>query len=113
MSDKKLTKEQKNIDIDLWIISIATVVVFGIFIVFQNGIYGVIKNEQISVLFRVFVGGIFQYGLAGLGITIVYIFRKEHVSSYGLKDEWNALVCRPLRSVFCSKYYIWVCNGAD
>lgn len=87
MAKTQLTREQKNMDTDLWIILIATFVVFGIFAVFQKEIYGIIQNEEVPVLCRVFVGAILQYGLAGLGITIVSIFRKEHFFSYGLKTK--------------------------
>ena len=39
------------------------------------------------ILFRVLLVALFQYGLAGFGITIVSILRKEHFFSYGLKTE--------------------------
>ncbi|MEG1862895.1 MAG: hypothetical protein RR198_04740 [Oscillospiraceae bacterium] len=87
MPKTKLTEKQKKVDTDLWIIIIATFLVFGIFIIFQKDIYGVIKNAEVPILFRVFLGAIFQYGLAGFGITLVAIYRKERFSFYGLKTE--------------------------
>lgn len=87
MSKIKRTEKQKKLDTDLWIILIATFVILGIFIMFQKEIYGVIKNDEAPILFRVFLGAILQYGLAGFGITIVAVYRKERFSSYGLKTN--------------------------
>ena len=82
-----LNEKQKELDIDLWIITIVSFVSLGIFMIFQKEIYGIVKNEELPILSRVLLVAIFQYGLAGFGITIVSIFRKEHFLSYGLKTE--------------------------
>ena len=79
----KLNEKQKKLDIDLWIITIVSFVSLGIFIVFQKEIYETIKNEELPILFRVLLVALFQYGLAGFGITIVCILRKEHFFPMG------------------------------
>lgn len=85
MDKIKLDENQKRLDIDLWIIMIVSFIILGIFIVFQKEIYGIIKNDEFPILSRVLLLAFFQYGLAGFGITIVSILRKEHFISYGLK----------------------------
>jgi len=73
----KLNEKQKKLDIDLWIIMTVSFVSLVIFIIFQKEIYETIKNEELPILFRVLLVALFQYGLAGFGITIVCILRKE------------------------------------
>ena len=85
MAKKELTLEQKRLDIDLWIIVIATLVVMGIYVVFQSQINTIMRDSEQSILLRVLLGAGFQFGLAGLGITIVSIVRKESFLSYGLR----------------------------
>ena len=83
----KLNEKQKKLDIDLWIITTVSFVSLVIFIVFQKEIYETVKNEELPILFRVLLVALFQYGLAGFGITIVCILRKEHFFSYELKTK--------------------------
>ncbi len=85
MAEMKLNEKQKKLDVDLWIIAVASFVSLGIFMVFQKEVYGTVRNEELPVLSRVLFVALFQYGIAGLGITIVSILRKEHFFSYGLK----------------------------
>ena len=77
MSKIKLNENQKKLDIDLWIIMIVSLISLGIFIVFQKEIYEILKNKELPILYRVLLAALFQYGVAGLGITIVSILRKE------------------------------------
>ena len=87
MAKIKLNEKQKKLDIDLCIIAIVSFVSLGIFMVFQKEIYGTVQNKEVPILSRVLLVALFQYGLAGFGITIVSILRKEHFFSYGLKTE--------------------------
>lgn len=82
----KLNEKQKKLDIDLWIITTVSFVSLMIFIIFQKEIYETIKNEELPILFRVLLVALFQYGLAGFGITIVCILRKEHFFFLWAKD---------------------------
>ena len=92
-----LNEKEKELDIDLWIIMIVSFISFGIFMIFQKDIYGFIKNEKVPILSRVLLAATFQYGLAGFGITIVSILRKESFLSYGLKT----------RGMFSSIYFVF------
>lgn len=81
----KLTMERKKqLDIDLTIIGAATLLV----LVFANKINDYAYNGSIPVLKRLCVAGICgQFGLAGFGITIVCIFRKEKFTKFGLNTK--------------------------
>jgi hypothetical protein len=87
MAKASLTVKQKKADVDLLVIIIATMLVLGIFIIFQNSIMRLSEDKSINVILRTLVMAFFQFGVAGLGITIVSIFRKESFLSYGLKME--------------------------
>ena len=72
---KELTLEQKKLDTDLWIIAIVSGIVYMCYAMFSKELSLFMKNVDIHVLLRLLVVAGFQYGLAGLGITIVCIFR--------------------------------------
>lgn len=99
MAKIKLDEKQKKLDIDIWIIMLVSFVSFAIFMAFQKEIYGIVKNDELPILSRVSLIALFQYGLAGFGITIVSILRKEHFFSYGLKIKGMFLSI--LLSVLC------------
>ena len=87
MTKQSLTTEQKRLDTDIWIISLVT---FGVFIVYSiigSQLMNFVKNSDISVIPRLFLNAIVQVGVAGLGITIVCIFRKEKFTQYGLTKK--------------------------
>ncbi|PNT92140.1 hypothetical protein [Clostridium thermosuccinogenes] len=85
MSERKLTIEQKRLDADLWIILMATLAALGIYTAFQSQFSSMVKNENIHILLRTLIAAVCQFGLAGLGISIVAIYRKESFYSYGLR----------------------------
>lgn len=87
MARRTLTIEQKKADIDLYIIVALTVLVLMIYMVFQDQISAFAKNPEIHVLLRTLVMASIQFGVAGLGMTVVMIIRKENFRSYGLKRE--------------------------
>lgn len=87
MSKGKLPDEQKRVDADLWIIVITFLVVLGIYTFLSSQIVAVIKDNSVNILLRVLLGATFQLGIAGLGITIVSIFRKESFLPHGLKKK--------------------------
>lgn len=99
-----MTKERKKqLDIDLWLIFIISMLSMGIFIFFNSSINAVAYDPDVNIILRVLlVGGLFQYGLAGLGITIVSIIRRESFCSHGLNSKkllltiaLSALCCVP------------------
>lgn len=71
--------------------------------IFNSKINGIAYNSNINIVLRVlFMGGLFQFGLAGLGISVVSIMRKESFFSYGLHSKklvltlvLSALCCIP------------------
>ncbi len=81
-----LTKERKKqLDTDIWIIALTALAVLIIYSMFQSQIMAIVSDTSINIVLRVlFIGGVFQFGLAGLGITIVSVMRKESFISYGL-----------------------------
>lgn len=84
MKQRKLSMEQKRADIDLWIIIITIVMVLGFYTIFSVPIMEFVKNVDIPVLIRTICSAFLQFGIAGLGITIVCMLRKESFLSYGL-----------------------------
>lgn len=83
----ELSAKQKRLDVDLWIIIIASLVVLGLYMTLQSQVSQVVQDNNINVLLRVLLAAVFQFGLAGLGISIVSIFRKESFRSYGLRKK--------------------------
>lgn len=87
MSKKELTSEQKRLDVDLWIIFVATVLFYGIFAIFGKRMMDFVSNEQIPIFQRLLFASSIQYGIAGLGITVVCVLRKQSFASFGLRKE--------------------------
>ena len=84
MAKQKLTDEQKRLDIDLWIIILVTLGVFLFYTVTGKQLMSFVANSSISVIPRLLLNAGVQFGIAGLGITIVCIFRKENFTYFGL-----------------------------
>jgi hypothetical protein len=91
MGKKILTINQKKANIDLWIIIISAFIVLGSYITFNTSISELVNDIEIPILLRTLIGTMFQYGIAGLGITLVFIYRKESILSYGLRKK-NILI---------------------
>ncbi len=98
MSRKLLSIEQKKADIDLWIIGVTAVAVLGIYTVLNSSLMVFLKDPGIPVLFRTLCIALMQFGVAGLGITVVCIIRKESFLHFGLcsKNLFPALVLSAL-----------------
>lgn len=96
-----ITKERKKqLDIDLWIILIISMLSLGIYMIFNSKINAIAYNSDVNIVLRVlFMGGLFQFGLAGLGITVVSIMRKESFIGYGLHS--NKLLLTILLTALC------------
>jgi hypothetical protein len=91
LAKKELTVEQKKADIDLWIIIIISLVALGIYLFLQEQIVSVVNDKNVHILLRVLATAAFQFALAGLGIVVVAIFRKENFFSYGLRAQGTIL----------------------
>lgn len=99
MTKSKLTCEQKKLNMDLYIILASALIVLGLYTFLQSNIILFIDNINIHILLRTFVSALFQFGVAGLGITIVSVLRKENFFSHGLKKEGTGISI--LLSILC------------
>jgi hypothetical protein len=84
MEKKALINIRKKAAIDLLIIAIATFFILSVYIGFQEKFTAFAKNIDINILIRTVIMALMQFGVAGLGITIVAFLRKESFFSYGL-----------------------------
>lgn len=87
MTKQSLTTEQKRLDTDIWIISLVTLGVFIVYSIIGSQLMNFVKNSDISVIPRLLLNASVQFGVAGLGITIVCILRKEKFTQYGLTKK--------------------------
>lgn len=101
---KTLTEEQKKLDIDLWIIALVTVAVYAIYAMIGNRLMPFCKDSSVSVWPCLLAVASMQFGIAGLGITIVCILRKEPFTSFGLRSK-NAIKAI-LGTLLCFAPYI-------
>ncbi len=99
MKKQQLILEQKKADLDLIIIGIITFIIFGIYAFYGNSINNFIKNSNINVVLRLLLNATIQFGVAGLGIVIVMILRKEGFYQFGLikKNTIKSI----LATIFC------------
>lgn len=107
------TKERKKqLSQDLWIIGIVTFVVLIICILLNDKINDFARDTSVNIVLRVLVTGVLaQFGLAGLGITIVCILRKESLCSFGLNRK-NLIPALLLSLACCVPDFIYsLSNG--
>lgn len=81
---------KKELDINLWIIALTSFAVYGIYMMIGSRLMAFCKDSSISVWPRLFAAAAMQFGIAGLGITIVSILRNEPFTSFCLVRK-NAL----------------------
>lgn len=94
MGKKQLTDEQKRLEIDIWIIALVTLGIFLCYAAFGRQLTDIVTNSDISIFLRLLLNAGIQFGIAGLGVTIVCILRKEKFSQFGLiqKNSLKAVV---------------------
>ncbi len=83
----ELTVEQKKLETNLWIIAIVSMLAYGAYAAIGKNLTAFFKDSSISVWPRLLTSAAMEYGVAGLGITLVCLIRKESFASYGLKKE--------------------------
>lgn len=95
------TEERKKLIADLWIIGIVTFLALGIIIfAMQNGMNNFADNRSIPIVLRVLVIGLCgQFAVAGLGISIVCLIRKQRFREFGLNTK--NLIPALLLSLLC------------
>ena len=82
-------RRKKQLDADLTIIGVVTFIVMALVLaVFGKEFNAFVSDKSISVLPRTALAAICgQFGLAGLGITIVCLIRKEKFTKFGLNTK--------------------------
>ena len=94
MKKQQLSAEQKRLETDLWIIALVTLGVFLFYAATGKQLTSFVANSNISVIPRLLLNAGVQFGVAGLGITIVCILRKESFTHFGLirKNIFNQII---------------------
>ena len=94
MKKQQLSAEQKRLETDLWIIALVTLGVFLFYAATGKQLMSFVANSNISVIPRLLLNAGVQFGVAGLGITIVCILRKESFTHFGLirKNIFKAII---------------------
>ena len=94
MAKQQLSAEQKRLDTDIWIIALVTLGVFLFYVTAGKQLMSFVVNSNISVVPRLLLNAGVQFGVAGLGITIVCILRKEKFTHFGLirKNVFKAII---------------------
>lgn len=103
-SKKTVSPEQKKLEANLWIIALTTMAVYLLYGIIGSRLMAFCKDSSVSVWPRLFSAAAMEYGIAGLGITVVLLLRREPLSAFGLRRE-NALKAI-LGTVLCFVPYI-------
>ena len=93
--------EKKKLNIDLWIIGIVTCLALGIVVfAMQNGMNDFVSDRSVPIVLRVLVIGVCgQFAVAGFGICIVCLIRKQRFRDFGLNTK--NLIPALLLSLMC------------
>ena len=105
--EQQIKERKKKLTIDLWIIALVTIAVYIVYGVFGSRIVSFCKNSDISVWPRLFTAAALEFGIAGLGITIVGLMRIESFASFGLRWE-NAIKAVLWTIVFFLPYILFI-----
>ena len=87
MAKQRLTREQKRLDADIWIIALVTFGVFLCYMAMGKQLMDFVADKSVSVIPRLLLNAAVQFGIAGLGVTIVCILRKEKFAQFGLTQK--------------------------
>lgn len=106
-------ERKKQLTVDLLIIVLATFLVLGVVLFgWGNGMNEFARNQSINIVVRVLVIGVCgQFGVAGLGISLVCLIRKEKFSKFGLTTK-NLFPALGLSLLCCVPDFIYcLVNG--
>ena len=94
MAKQQLTAEQKRLETDIWMIALVTFGVFLCYAAMGNQLRDFVLDSSISVIPRLLLNAAVQFGVAGLGITIVCVWRREKFTHFGLtrKNTFRAII---------------------
>ncbi len=82
-----LTEKQKKLDTDNWIIALVTGGIFMVYALMGNQFMKYITDNNQPIILRLLLSAVIQFGIAGLGISIVCLLRKERFSLFGLTKQ--------------------------
>lgn len=80
-----MMEEKKRMTFDLLTIFILTAAALALCLGFQDSVYGYIRDVSKPILLRTLLAAICQFGIAGFGITVVALIKKESFRSHGLQ----------------------------
>ena len=110
------TEERKKLTADLWIIGIVTFLALGIVVfAMHNGMNDFSGDYSIPIVLRVLVIGLCgQFAIAGLGISIVCLIRKQRFREFGLNTKnlipallLSLLCCVPELTYYLARGYVF------
>ena len=84
MAKQQLSAEQKRLETDIWIIALVTFGVFLCYAAMGSQLRDFVTDSNISVIPRLLLNAAIQFGVAGLGTTIVCVLRWEKFTRFGL-----------------------------
>lgn len=84
MKRNELSIEQKKANADLNVIIFITVAAMLIYMLFSSQIMSFIKDKSAPLLLRTLFAAFFQWAIAGMGITVVALYRRESFIKFGL-----------------------------
>ncbi|MGE5579921.1 MAG: hypothetical protein ACM3WU_07750 [Bacillota bacterium] len=84
MIDRGFQAERRRVETDLTVIVLASLASLLLIMAFNSQIMSVAKDPEVDILLRTLLMAVFQFGIAGLGISIVAAIRKESFVHYGL-----------------------------
>jgi heme/copper-type cytochrome/quinol oxidase subunit 2 len=99
MSTRILTETKRKATLDLIIILGTSALVMGILFFLMEYVNALASDQNISILLRTLASAAVEYGVLGLGSTIVILYRKEKWKSYGLQSK--GLFLTILLSILC------------
>ncbi len=94
MAKQQPSAEQKQLDTDIWIIPLVTLGFLLFYAAIGNQLRDFVTDSSISVIPRLLLNGAIQSDVAGPGITIVCVLRKEKFTYFGLirKNAFKAII---------------------
>ncbi len=79
---------RKELWIDLITIFVISFIVLTVYIMNQDKINDIASDSSRNILLRTLLGGaVFQFGLAGLGISLVTLVRRDNFRGHGLRSQ--------------------------
>ena len=111
LKKKELSIKQKEAKKDLKIILFTSLIPVLIYCFLGNKIMNFAKTSSANVWIKCLPIMLIQFGMSGLGIIIVLLYRKEKLKDYGLKKD-NIFKTIILSVLVCIPHFIFlICNN--